>query len=315
MRQSFLIILFVFTPAFLFGNDSLIVSLSKVTPDGGVSYTSVMCIGEDEQGFIWFGTNNGLYSYNSMEIKEYRYVQNDSTSIPTNRINQLFTDNSGQLWIATENGLCSYNQKRDNFINYTLKDQFGNLSGKNIHSFFQVSDGTYWFGDERGIGTLNLDNREVFYKNINNKSGSVSIITSDDKGTIWVFFSDGEIYFLPNGSSTFHFFSKGIEDGIRSVLIENNLIWIGYEVNGLLCLNIDGTRKFHFNINKKSPEKIPSNQVRSIIRADNEQIWVGTYNGIAVIDNFKVVSVIHPEKYSELPNHSIWSLYFPFKNF
>lgn len=309
MARLIITISFVFTAAFLFGNDSLIVSLSKVTPDGGVSYTSVMCIGEDEQGFIWFGTNNGLYSYNSMEIKEYRYIQNDSTSIPTNRINQLYTDNLGKLWIATENGLCSYNQKRDNFISYTLKDQFGNFSGKNIHSFFQLSNGTYWFGDERGVGTLNLDNRQVFYKNINNKSGSVSIITHDDKGTIWVFFSDGEIYYLSKGSSTFHFFSKGIEDGIRSVLIENNLIWIGYESSGLVCLNIDGTRKYHYNVNNTSSDKIPSNQVRSIINAENEQIWVGTYNGIVVIDNFKVVSVIHPDKYSELPNHSIWSLF------
>ncbi|TNF40349.1 MAG: hybrid sensor histidine kinase/response regulator, partial [Bacteroidetes bacterium] len=129
------------------------------------------------------------------------------------------------------------------------------------------------------------------------------------KGTIWVFFSDGEIYYLSKGSSTFHFFSKGIEDGVRSVLIDNNLIWIGYESNGLLCLNIDGTRKFHFKANNRPPEKIPNNQVRSIIKAENEQIWVGTYNGIVVIENFKVVSVIHPDKYSELPNHSIWSLF------
>ena len=110
----------------LFGSDTMAISLTKVSPEGGVTYNSVLCMEEDELGFIWFGTNDGLFRYNSIDFKRYSHFQNDTNSIPTNRINEIHRDLSGKLWIATENGLCLYNRQRDNFSNYSLKDQFGN---------------------------------------------------------------------------------------------------------------------------------------------------------------------------------------------
>ena len=41
------------------------ISLSKVTPYGGIAYSQVTSIIEDDKGVMWFGTNNGLFSYNS----------------------------------------------------------------------------------------------------------------------------------------------------------------------------------------------------------------------------------------------------------
>ena len=173
MKQFFSIILFLLIPTLSIANYNSNFSLTKITPEGGVSYTSVMCIEEDEMGFIWFGTNNGLYSYNSVEIRRYNQMQNDSAAIPTNRINKLYKDYTGKLWIATENGLCSYNRKTDNFKKYDLKDKFGNYSGKNVHSFFQTNDSIYWFADELGFGTANFLTRSVLYKNIENKNAGV----------------------------------------------------------------------------------------------------------------------------------------------
>ena len=65
-----------------------------------------------------------------------------------------------------------------------------------------------------------------FYKNINNKTEGVRLISRDDQGTIWVFFRDGEIYYQPKTSNTFHYFSKGRSNVIRCVLIDNQNIWI-----------------------------------------------------------------------------------------
>jgi signal transduction histidine kinase/ligand-binding sensor domain-containing protein/DNA-binding response OmpR family regulator len=293
----------------LSGMDNQIVSLSKVTPDGGVSYTSVMCIVEDDFGFIWFGTNNGLYSYNSAEIRRYSHIPNDMTSIPTNRINELFTDFSGQLWIATEDGLCTYNRKTDNFTTYSPRDQFGNFSGRVINSFFQATDSTYWIADELGFGTFHIDSNVVHYRNINNKTSNVRQVSCDGSGTIWVFYSDGEIYYLPKNTNTFLFFAKGLPGRVRSVLIDQDNIWIGYEVNGILCFNLDGSLKLHYHADQPGQGRLPGNQVRSIIQAENEDIWVGTYEGVVIIRDFEVVSVVQPDRHPELPNHSIWSLY------
>ena len=217
MKQLLVIILFFLFSSFLFGNDVPIVSLSKVTPEGGVTYNSVQCIGEDEMGFIWFGTNDGLFSYNSIEIKRYTHFQNDSSSIPTNRINGIFKDNLGQLWIVTESGLCSYNRKNDSFKTHSITDQSNNFIGSNIRSFFQADDGTYWFSDERGFGTLDFDLKRAKYLSNEN----IRLISLDESGTIWSFYSNGDIYYLPKHATDFVYFSKALSNNIRSVFVDS----------------------------------------------------------------------------------------------
>ena len=137
MRTFLFIILSLFSASLLCGNDVPPIYLSKITPEGGVTYNSILCIEEDEMGFIWFGSNDGLFRYNSIDIKRYSHFQNDPTSISTNRINKLYTNYKGKLWAATENGLCCYNRKSDDFSTYILKDQYDNLTGKDVGSFFQ----------------------------------------------------------------------------------------------------------------------------------------------------------------------------------
>ena len=45
----------------------------QISPDAGFAFDQVSSIVEDENGFIWFGCNNGLYYYNSLDIKKYNY--------------------------------------------------------------------------------------------------------------------------------------------------------------------------------------------------------------------------------------------------
>ncbi|MEW4923953.1 two-component regulator propeller domain-containing protein [Algibacter sp. 2305UL17-15] len=295
----------------LFGANDPHISLSKVTPDGGVAYSQVTSIIEDTQGFIWFSTNNGLFSYNAINIKRYSYLQNDPTTISTNRINTLFKDALGKLWVTTENGLCSYNPKKDNFNRHAVRDQNDRFIGKNIISFFQDHNDTYWFLDENGIATLNPENNSAFYKNTPNKNKRITFATINAEGTIWVFYEDGAIYYLPKDSNTFQFFKKGLKNAVRSVLFGDDIIWIGYHSEGLLALNMkDGAMYHHFNSTiKTDTTPFPSNRIRSLVKDENNFIWAATDNGVAIIGNNTIKSIITKQKYAELPHHSIWSLY------
>ena len=310
MRYLLFNIFFLFTSSVVFGQNDPLISISKVTPEGGVVHSQINSIIEDNQGFIWFSTYNGLFSYNAIDIKRYSNLQNDSTSISTNRIRSLFKDTSGKIWIATENGLCTYNPKKDNFIRLTFRDQFDNYTGNNIISIFQDHNKIYWFSDEKGIGTINPITKRAFYKNINNKTNRISYCKISEDGTIWVFYDDGDIYFLTKGSNTFQFFKKGLEDSVSSALLDDNFIWIGYQSSGLLCLNIkDGTVTHHFNSNTSTNLELPGDRIRSLIKDEKNQIWVATDFGIAIIENFKIKLVMDKQKYSELPHQSIYSLY------
>lgn len=285
------------------------ISLTKVTPDGGVAFSQTLCIAEDELGFIWFGTNNGLFSYNSRSIQRHHHIEDDKNTIPSNRINTIYCDNAGTLWIATEKGLCSYNRKENNFKRYSIKDQFGNDIGNNINSFFQSKNNEYWFSDNKNVATFNPISFRAQIKNIDNKTNGISTLKIDKKGTIWSFFENGDIYILPNASNNFYYFTKAFPNAIRSVAVTKDLIWIAYETKGLLSINMQGEIKNHYKQNTLKSLSIPSNQARTILADNQGQIWLGTYNGIAIIKNDSVRTLITEENNFELPNHSVWSLF------
>ena len=71
----------------------------------GLSSSTCTTIFQDSDGFMWFGTIDGLNKYNGYEFEIYRSILNDSTSIGNNRINTITEDKFGNLWVGTSNGL------------------------------------------------------------------------------------------------------------------------------------------------------------------------------------------------------------------
>lgn len=284
--------------------------MSKVTPEGGVAYSQINSIIEDGKGYIWFSTNNGLFSYNTINIKRYNYSQKDTTTISTNRINTLFNDHLGVMWVATENGLCSYNSKGDNFSRHNIRDKFNRKIGMNIISFFQDQHNVYWLSDENGIGTFNPSTNSVFYQNINNKTEQIIFSTISPDQTIWVFYDDGEIYYKTKDANIFRFFKKSFIGGISSVLFDNNLMWIGYSQKGLLVINItDNSVVRYYDSDPTKMGELAGFQIRHLLKNDSSNIWVATDKGIVIIDDFKIKLVLDQQKYPNLPHNSIWSLY------
>jgi len=309
MKNWFFNIVFFLTSNLFFSQNIPHISLSKVTPDGGVAYSQITSIIEDSRGLIWFGSNNGLFTYNTINIKRYNYSEKDSTSISTNRINLLYNDNFGDLWVATENGLCSYNPKHDNFVRHTIQDQFNNEIGKNIISFFQDKNNTYWFADEKGFGTFDPKTKKAFYQNINNIADNVTFLTVSPNKTVWVFYENGDIYFKTKESNIFRFFKKSFQDGISSVLFDNNTMWIGYSQKGLLSVDITNRSTLHYFDSNQSNGNFSGYQVRNLIKYDANNIWAATDKGIVIINDFKIKLIIDKKKYADLPHNSIWSLY------
>ena len=72
----------------------------------GLSNPTIKCIFQDKQGFMWFGTRNGLNRYDGYEIVKYTNDKNDSLSIAGNRIECIFQTCDGKLYIGTNGGLC-----------------------------------------------------------------------------------------------------------------------------------------------------------------------------------------------------------------
>lgn len=86
-----------------------------LTTDQGLSHDVVHCITKDAQGFVWFGTMNGLSRFDGIQFRNFVNNSKDSTSLVSNYVTTLVSDSAGYLWAGTSNGVCRFDPHREKF--------------------------------------------------------------------------------------------------------------------------------------------------------------------------------------------------------
>lgn len=84
--------------------------------DQGIISPSINDIVQDKKGVIWFGTDNGLFSYDATDIKTFKADLNNANTLLHNLVFDLEIDEKGQLWIATSGGVCRYDDSNNVFV-------------------------------------------------------------------------------------------------------------------------------------------------------------------------------------------------------
>ncbi len=91
--------------------------MSNLGVDDGLSAGLVSGIAQDRDGYMWFGTSDGLNRYDGHRFKRYFHDSKDPNSLTNNYITEVFIDSRDWLWIITSNHkLHIYNKEEDNFI-------------------------------------------------------------------------------------------------------------------------------------------------------------------------------------------------------
>jgi ligand-binding sensor domain-containing protein len=67
----------------------------------GVASNEVYSVSQDEQGYIWVGTSNGLQRYDGARFKTFRHDKNNPATIPSNVVFQVLRDKKDNLWLLT----------------------------------------------------------------------------------------------------------------------------------------------------------------------------------------------------------------------
>ncbi len=261
----------------------------------GLAGNIALCIAQDQDGFMWFGTSDGLNKYNGYNFTTYQYDPQDSFSLSSSRINDILVDDdNGNLWLATANGLNYYQKDENQFIKY-------NPPAFEIHNVICLtkdSKGRLWVGTTEGL--FQFDTRQKVFV----KSGSiqgrpyiflgknVSEISLGKNGSLWICTHEG-LYILENETIS----SASIKGGhpilssvefIRDVFIDtNDDHWIATESleNGIYrfdsAINFIGS---YSNIEGKN-ESLVNNKVRVISQLSDGRIWFGTYGGVSVFNS------------------------------
>jgi len=174
VKKVFLIPLFLLCCFHCYAQPFPNLEFSHITEKDGLSNNTVRSIAQDAEGFIWFGTDNGLNRFDGYRIKQFHHQPADTNSLVNNQVMQIEPDKKNNLWISTTEGLSFFNRQKNYFVNFKHKDS-DTLSLKNDHNNGLLTDeknnewitapgGLYKFNKELHYTYIPLDAQNSFAK-------------------------------------------------------------------------------------------------------------------------------------------------------
>lgn len=270
-----------------------------ISTEQGLSQSSVSSFVQDEKGFLWIATQDGLNKYDGYNFTTYRHNPSDPTSLPDSHIRTLYKDKTGVLWVGTYNGgLNRFDRETGTFIHYRHDpDNPHSLSHNEISVIYEDGAGTLWMGT-RGGGINKLDRetgRFTVYRHIPGNplspgSDFITAILESKTGDLWIGTDGGGLnkFDRQTGHCTRYMQEPGkqgsVNDNRIQCILETRagVLWIGTYAGGLS--RMDGetgvfTPYTHQPGNRGNRHGLSHNNVTFIHEDKDEILWVGTNGG------------------------------------
>lgn len=112
----------------------------------GLSNNSVTVIFQDNYGFLWIGTEDGLNRYDGYQFITYRHNPGQKHSVSGNHIKCIVQDKDNNLWIGTRNnGLSKLDYSTGAFTSYRADAQSDtSLPENSVYGIFVDKNGKLW---------------------------------------------------------------------------------------------------------------------------------------------------------------------------
>ncbi len=257
------------------------IKFDKITQD--LTQSTITSIFQDYQGFMWFGTMDGLNRFDGYSVNQYRHKSNSTSSLPDNVINYIFEDSQKRLWIGTRGGMVLYNRLKNTFIHYP--NNIAKQSAENnIICINETNGGQLWVATANGLYTLETQTKHwkkvVIPNNEGKQLGYVSSISKTPNGDFW-FANNNKIVRYSRSEQKFvqYPFPTHKIDQLQFtvILAENDKLWIGSN-QGLLCVD-PNTGKIikHYRHKFGNSKSISGNHVTCLAKDTDGVLWVGTH--------------------------------------
>ena len=80
-------------------------SYTQFGVEDGLAGSTVYCMAQDHEGFLWFGTETGISRFDGTHFRNF----GTADGLPTNQILEMFVDSKGRLWMAPfKKTVCYY---------------------------------------------------------------------------------------------------------------------------------------------------------------------------------------------------------------
>ncbi|MBD8487275.1 response regulator [Echinicola sp. CAU 1574] len=260
-----------------------------ISMEDGLSGSTVFSILQDRQGFMWFGTKNGLNRYDGHNFKIFNADSDQKNGLEDNFIFGLFEDSRGIIWLGTNKGIYTYDSSTETFTHFDKISNLGEGITGNVGEIREDLEGNIFVSvNSKGFFKYNV--KEDFLQQYRNISNSNSVppddystdILVDERGEIWVATSRLGIFkYLPSTNKFKKYLDNQevisaavlqLEDNGNSILVgtKNQGVWVMDKTSGkaepLLTKTPKGKNLF----------------IRDLYKVSNNELWIATESGLFI---------------------------------
>lgn len=291
-RLNRIIFILLLSYLFLFASESQL-HFNQITVEDGLSHGAVYDIIQDDHGFMWFATKDGLTYYDGYSFEVYRNIINDSTSLPHNFVTELECDSAGNIWVGTDGGgLAKFDPHKKTFTHFDFRKYANHNANFSIINDIHISrDGKIWAGTTGGSLYYFDPNTEQFeffpnlFENISISSLHILSTYEDNEGNIWAgSLNNGTVKLNPETNETTHYLFEeyktgyGIETVTSFAEDKNNNLWIG-TYDGLIKYDKKDDSFKRFSVYSQIGTDLPFENISDIIEFQDEFLWLTTNGG------------------------------------
>ncbi|WP_345952818.1 two-component regulator propeller domain-containing protein [Mucilaginibacter sp. PAMB04168] len=238
-------------------------NLKHYSTEEGLSHDRVSCIMKDRQGFMWFGTWDGINRFDGHNFVTYKGRAGDSSNLENNKIRIIVEDKQGYLWVKTfDNKIYRFDKKTEGFLSIPERGSPAYLGKLLVDRIVPVSNGDTWL----------LTARQGVLCAFAKKHGhGMPLVKSYHQKAIGQFK-------IPSNRVAFFYEDK------------NHLIWLGTS-KGVICLSKTTAGEYQ-KVNLVNKQGMLGSQYAfTCIRFYENEIYFGTTQGVVLVYDIKTKSV------------------------
>jgi len=220
----------------------------------GLPQTSVLSITQDQQGYLWIGTQDGLARFDGLHFDVFDRANSDGTD-PFN-VQASLADRQGRLWFGTLKGVIL--RESGHFHNVAT-----HVPAKDVQALAQAGDGAVWAATPNGA--LRYDGTAFVASPIVAPAYSVAA----DGDAVWIG-GIGVVTRLDSSGQHAYPIAAAQSTPITRLAVSPEGLWIGTPT-GLFELPRDGSA-----LRQQPLEDVPHARVESLLRDRDGNIWIGT---------------------------------------
>lgn len=172
------------------------------TFDSGLSHNFVQGITQDQTGFLWIATWDGLNRFDGNEFKSYYHTPGDTNSFPFFCVDKVLVDQMNKVWIFSQGRPAHIYNRADDCFN---KFSFGLGYETHLSDIAVGMNNTIWFICGNTLNRYQQDNKQLSTYEIILRDKPLILFSNDlrialdNKGEIWIYYLKNQEFALFKG--------------------------------------------------------------------------------------------------------------------